>query len=181
MTSQHRPPKRTLDSLDEKEIDGTLDPSSESPPPAKKRAVENVNVVDRTSTIGDTLSTPASKPLYTSAPFKSKQGPRGAPAGKPDIDVTFLAAVASKRAEADEDEDDSDFPKIRIRKEETEQRSPQEEWAVLADFGDDSAPRGNFMVVVELEPYTSGRSKSLTSLPNHCWDRKPDFKKFRKV
>ncbi|KDR66169.1 hypothetical protein GALMADRAFT_1203829 [Galerina marginata CBS 339.88] len=172
--------KRTLDSVDDHEgaeIDRTPVPLNGSPPAAKKRAIENVNAVDRTSTLTGTTN----KPLKTMAPSKFKQRGAGAPVGRPDIDATFLEAIASKKAKAVEDEDDPEFPKIRIRKDETERRNPrpEEEWAVLADFGDESAPRGNFMVVVELEPYTSGRHKSLSSLSKPL-DRKSDFKKFRK-
>ncbi|KDR66168.1 hypothetical protein GALMADRAFT_232674 [Galerina marginata CBS 339.88] len=185
VASQQRPPKRTLDSVDEDEemeIGGILAPSNGSPPAAKKRAVENVNAVDRTNTAADVPSTSLgapNKPPSTIAPSVDKQG--GAPAGKPDTDAAFLKAIAStKKGKKTEDAFDREFNKLKISKPEMEQKDPEEEWGVLADFGDDSGLRGNFMVVVEMEPYKKDGFGQHRSLPNHSWDGKPDFKKFKK-
>jgi hypothetical protein len=61
-----------------------------------------------------------------------------------------------------------------------EQQEPEEEPAVLADFGDDTGLRGNFMVVVELEVYKKDKDLQ-NSTKNHAWDGKPNFKKFKQV
>ena len=69
---------------------------------------------------------------------------------------------------------------MKISKPELEQQEPEEEWAVLADFGDDTGLRGNFMVVVELDLYEKDKDLQNSSI-NHTWAGKPNFKKFKKV
>ena len=147
----------------------------------KKRAVENIDAVKR----GDDLRKPsstraASKPPSSAVPAnKNKQG---AAPGKPDTDAAFLKAIAStKRGKKAEDKFNREFNNLKISKPELEQQEPEEEWAVLADFGDDTGLRGNFMVVVELDVYKRDKDSEQNSAINHAWAGKSNFKKFKKV
>ena len=171
--------KRPLESVDEiSEMDVVEREASGN---AKKRAIENVNAVERS---GGPLKPPstraASKPPSTVIP--SKKDKQGAAPGKPDTDAAFLRAIAStKRGKKAEDKFDREFNNLKISKPELEQQEePEDEWAVLADFGDDTGLRGNFMVVVEMEVYKKDEDPQ-NSVINHDWAGKPNFKKFKKV
>jgi hypothetical protein len=105
-----------------------------------------------------------------------------------DKDVEFLKAVASrKRGKKTEDEFDREFNNLRISKPDVDAKREDDEaaWALLADFGDDSGLRGNFMVVVDIDVHATGgfpvsrgiRTKG--SRPE--WEGRADFKKFKKV
>ena len=113
--------------------------------------------------------------------YAVKKGGSGAAAGKPDTDNEFLKAIAStKRGKKTEDVFDREFNKLKISKPEVEKRDPEEEWAVLAEFGDDSGLRGNFMTVVEMDVFRrDGRGQAREPLRE--WDGKPNYKKFKKV
>ncbi|KAF8887023.1 hypothetical protein CPB84DRAFT_1849943 [Gymnopilus junonius] len=141
------------------------------------RAVENVNAIDRT----------------TEATQQKDKAP-GAQPGKPDTDAAFLKALAStKRGKKAEDQFDREFNKLKISKptgvddeREARREREEEEWAVLAEFGDDSGMRGNFMVVLEMEVYKKGGEgeegvmRKAVGNRNPAWDGKPNFKKFKK-
>ena len=171
-----RASKRRLESVDENsemDVEASGDTFS-----AKKRAVENVNAVERSEGPLKPPSTrAASKPPSSVIPAKKDK--QGAAPGKPDTDAAFLKAIAStKRGKKAEDKFDREFNNLKISKPELGQEEPEEEWGVLADFGDDTGLRGNFMVVVELDVYKKDKQNSVT---NHAWAGKPNFKKFKKV
>ena len=171
--------KRRLESVDEfSEMDAV---ERELAGNAKKRAVENVNAVERSEGPLKPASTrAASKPPSSAIPAKKDK--QGAAPGKPDTDAAFLKAIAStKRGKKAEDKFDREFNNLKISKPELEQQQEaEEEWAVLADFGDDTGLRGNFMVVVELDVYKKDKDPQ-NSVINHVWAGKPNFKKFKKV
>ncbi|KAG7442164.1 uncharacterized protein BT62DRAFT_936261 [Guyanagaster necrorhizus] len=148
-------------------------------PPAKKRAIDNVNAVHRlpTTTIQADDRT-RSKPPSTVQPPKSKSG---APPGKPDTDDAFLKAIAStKRGKKTEDDFDREFNKLKISKPELNKENPEDEWKVLEQFGDDNNVRGNFMVVVPMEVHGKREGKTRQNETNAEWQGKPNFKKFKK-
>lgn len=175
--------KRRLESVDEySESDATGHEASVNTFSAnKKRAVENVNSIERSDG-------PPKKPPSTRAASKPpsailvKKDKHGAAPGKPDTDAAFLKAIAStKRGKKAEDKFDREFNNLKISKPELEQQEPEEEWAVLADFGDDTGLRGNFMVVVELDVFKKDKGSQQDSALKHAWVGKPNFKKFKKV
>ena len=174
--------KRRLESVDENsEMDVVEREAPGNTFSAKKRAIENVNAVERSEGPPKPASTrAASKPPSSAIPAKKDK--QGAAPGKPDTDAAFLKAIAStKRGKKAEDKFDREFNNLKISKPELEQQpEPEEEWAVLADFGDDTGLRGNFMVVVEMDVYKKDKN-SQDSAINHVWAGKPNFKKFKKV
>lgn len=120
------------------------------------------------------------------------QSPRkkvGAEPGKHDTDVAFLKALATKKTggkKGGEDTFDREFNNLRISKPELERETKSErqedEWRMLADFGDDTNVRGNFMVVIPMdvpERDTNIRRRRNDTRPE--WEGKADFKKFRRV
>lgn len=169
--------KRDLDSVDGEEEMGHAAASSQ--PAAKKMAVENVNAVEKATAAA--VGRAPSKPPSTVKP--SKQTKTGAPAGKPDTDAAFLKAIAStKRGKKTEDAFDREFNNLKISKPDFEHEEQEKEWNVLADFGDDSGIRGNFMVVMEMEVFRKddgSRARSGQAV-NIDWEAKPNFKKYKK-
>ncbi|SJL06695.1 uncharacterized protein ARMOST_10037 [Armillaria ostoyae] len=161
-------------------VEEALAPTPETDaPPAKKRAVDNVNAVQRlpTTTIQAEDRT-RSKPPSTVQPSKSKSG---APLGKPDTDDAFLKAIAStKRGKKNEDEFDREFNKLKISKPELNKENPEDEWKVLEQFGDDDSVRGNFMMIVTMEVTGKHGGRTRQTETNVEWQGKPDFKKFKK-
>lgn len=148
-------------------------------PPAKKRAVDNVNAVQRlpTTTIQAEDRT-RSKPPSTVQLSNSKSC---APLGKPDTDDAFLKAIAStKRGKKNEDEFDREFNKLKISKPELNKENPEDEWKVLEQFGDDDHVRGNFMMIVTMEVTGKHGGRTRQTETNPEWQGKPDFKKFKK-
>ena len=112
------------------------------------------------------------------------QGSGGAAPGKPDKDEAFLKALAStKRGKKHEDEFDREFNNLRISKPDADREQQIAEWDVLADFGDDTHVRGNFMVIVEMDvPEHRANSRDASHEPERAeWRGKPDFKAFKKV
>jgi hypothetical protein len=181
--------KRRLSSEDDVEIqvaDGDRGHTTPdvAEPSTKRRAVENANaLVIPNSEETTAMVRGRSKPPSNAGPVKSKTK-AGAPPGKPDTDDAFLKAIAStKRGKKNEDEFDREFNKLKITKPELGRHEPEEEWNVLADFGNDSGLRGNFMVIVEIDPYErSACSSGVKAKSVNCeWDQKPNFKKFKKV
>ncbi len=162
-------------------VEEALAPTPETDaPPAKKRAVDNVNAVQclPTTTIQAEDRT-RSKPPSTVQPSKSKSG---APLGKPDTDDAFLKAIAStKRGKKNEDEFDREFNKLKISKPELNKENPEDEWKVLETFGDDDSVRGNFMMIVTMEVMGKHGGRTRLTETNPEWQGKPDFKKFKKV
>ena len=166
--------------------DGGGDGSASGPPVSKKRAVEGFNSVDR---VHHGTSKPPSMAGARTTTVKGKENDKqgtGALPGKPDTDPTFLKAIAStKRGKKTEDAFDREFNKLKISKPELDQQQdPEEEWGVLAEFGDDSGLRGNFMVVIEMDVYRqdgAGNDVLAQKAVNDSWDGKPNFKKFKKV
>ncbi|KAF9554237.1 hypothetical protein CPC08DRAFT_195855 [Agrocybe pediades] len=155
--------KRKLSSMEDDAMDVDEDSSATS---NKKRAVENVNAVTRTGEVPKVEKPPTTQ---------------GAPVGKPDTDKAFLKAVAStKRGKKTEDIFDREFNNLKISKPDLDRRDPEEEWKVLADFGDDSNLRGNFMVVVEMDVYKKENNIPAIRSTNIEWNGRPNFKKFKK-
>ncbi|GLB42770.1 hypothetical protein LshimejAT787_1202190 [Lyophyllum shimeji] len=166
--------KRTLDAVQEDvEMGNGENETATGASQTKKRAIENLNAVEKVPTASKPASTrAASKPPSTA---KSKGG---AETEKPDTDVNFLKAIASKKkGKRTEDDFDRDFNKLKISKPVLEREDPEEEWRVLADFGDDTNIRGNFMVIMEMQAYNRGRK---LNEPVPEWQGKPNFKKFKK-
>ncbi len=153
--------------------------SSSELPPSKKRAVENVNAVERlpTTVVQDGHMRPPPSTVKA-----SKSAKPGADPGKPDTDAAFLKAIAStKRGKKNEDEFDREFNKLKISKPDLEKDAVHEQWKVLDDFGDDTNIRGNFMVLVPLEVFKKDDRARRRAEPNQEWDGLPNFKKFKKV
>ena len=167
-----------MDSVDGEEEMGNAAASSK--PAAKKMAVENVNAVEKATAVE--VGRAPSKPPSTVKPLK--QTKTGAPAGRPDTDAAFLKAIAStKRGKKTEDAFDREFNNLKISKPDLEHEEQEKEWDVLADFGDDTGIRGNFMVVMEMEIFRKddeSRARSSQAV-NTDWEGKPNFKKFKKV
>jgi len=194
-TTATRGLKRRMESVDEDVEMQTVDhelipspPEAGGPPPAKKRALDCLNAVERTANVIATGAAftsnnkPLSKTPFTAAqPAKGKNN--GAPVGKPDTDAAFLKAIAStKRGKKTEDAFDREFNNLKISKPElVDNPDPEQEWAVLAEFGDDSGLRGNFMTVVEMDLYKKDDDPAQQRTVNHSWDGKPNFKKFKKA
>ncbi|KAF9013786.1 hypothetical protein BDZ89DRAFT_457079 [Hymenopellis radicata] len=156
----------------------SVTPSSGELPPSKKRAVENVNAVERlpTTVVQDGHMRPPPSTVKA-----SKSAKPGADPGKPDTDAAFLKAIAStKRGKKNEDEFDREFNKLKISKPNLEKDAVHEQWKVLDDFGDDANIRGNFMVVVPLDVYKKDARAKSRGEPNREWDGLPNFKKFKK-
>ncbi|EJD00470.1 uncharacterized protein FOMMEDRAFT_30502 [Fomitiporia mediterranea MF3/22] len=104
----------------------------------------------------------------------------GAAPGKHDTDAAFLQALAStKKGKRREDDFDREFNNLRISKPEVGQDAEAEDWHVLADFGDESNIRGNFMIIVEMD--VEGRRKESSAETSRAQSRGPDFKKFKKA
>lgn len=190
--SHERGTKRRLASEDDVEMQvANHDSTSDLSEPVRKRmALENVNSVTPVAQGAEQTTAPTTAPTVwtkpTSASVTAKdKATSGAPPGKPDTDVAFLKAIAStKRGKKTEDNFDREFNKLKISKPELDRRDPEEEWGVLADFGDDSGLRGNFMVIVEMDvshDKLCDASALSERLINRQWDGKPNFKKFKKV
>ena len=120
----------------------------------------------------------APQPEKQQPPIKSQK--RGALIGKPDTDSAFLKAIAStKRGKRVEDNFDREFNQLKISKPDILREEPEQQWAVLANFGDEVEVRGNFMVIVEMEvPQVNKRPYSIHQAE---WLNTPNFKKFKKV
>lgn len=133
------------------------------------------------ATLNSSIKTTLTSTRLTAPPYDRS----GAEPGKPDRDEAFLKAVAStKRGKKQEDPFDREFNNLRISKPDLQSERASEDWAVLADFGDDSGLRGNFMVVVEMEVsrrQNSRRDAIKTTGSRSDWEGRPDFKKFKKV
>lgn len=183
---QPRGTKRPIANVEDVEMD--VDESG--PSVLKKRAVENVNAIEKTrgtsskppssATVKPTSGRAGSKPPST-ATATSKPPKGGAQPGKPDQDQTFLKAIAStKKGKKTEDDFDREFNKLKISKPVLGREEPEEEWAVMAEFGDETNIRGNFMMIVEMPAYNRGARERHGELPPE-WDGKPNFKKFKKV
>lgn len=171
--NEQRGKKRALD-----DVDVDLGESHDGPSGAKKRAIANVNAVEK-------LASKTTKPdsiRAGSKPPTSKSTKPGAAPGKPDKDAAFLKAIAStKRGKKTEDAFDREFNNLKISKPDLVHEEPEKEWAILEDFGDETNVRGNFMVVVEMDvpDNVSRPRRALTEVPE--WQGKPNFKKFKKV
>lgn len=144
-------------------------------PKAKRRAVENLNAIQP---ISDGQAKPTSK-----SPSKAPSKP-GAATGKPDTDVAFLTAVAStKRGKKAEDSFDREFNKLKISKPDVLRDEQEKEWGILGDFETERDIRGNFMVVMEMDVYSSSMERNLVKdkAARLEWQAQPNFKKFKKV
>ncbi|KAG6841643.1 hypothetical protein C0991_008628 [Blastosporella zonata] len=141
--------KRGLEDIDEDvEMDNTEATAAPSLP--KKRAIESVNAVEKATGVAAARAS-SKPPSSTNKKASTSSHKAGALPGKPDQDAKFLKAIAStKKGKKVEDDFDRDFNKLKITKPALEREEPEEQWAVVADFGDDKNLRGNFMVVVEM-------------------------------
>lgn len=147
----------------------------------------------------------SSKSKAASAPRSKSVQPattEGAPR-EPDTDTAFLKALSQRRSKTSKakggevnDAFDRDFNNLRIVKPDLDGErervleKEREEWKMLAEFGDDTGVRGNFMVVVEIDvperaasarECSVGRSSGKLVGEGKAWQGKPDFKKFKKV
>lgn len=143
----------------------------------KRRAIEGINSVEA-------VTKPPSKST-TAASASPRKAARGATVDAPDKDSSFLKAAASrKRGKKKEDEFDREFNNLRISKPDLVDDAREHEYAVLADFGDDTGIRGNFMTVIEMEVFKkddgapAGRIRGAERAE---WEGRQNFKKFRKV
>ena len=176
--------RKMTEDIEMADVDAALIPfpsQSVEPPPSKKRAVENVNAVEKlpTTVVHDGEMRPPPSKIKP-----SKSAKPGAEPGQPDKDVAFLKALAStKKGKKHEDDFDREFNKLKISKPDLEdgKEDSHEQWKVLDDFEEDRDIRGNFMVVVEFNlPQRSERSRSRPEA-DPSWGGKPNFKKFKKV
>lgn len=175
VVSEQRGKKRTLDGVD-------VDTDLVQGPVAKKVAIQNANaVVKAKSTISQ--NKPVSKRATSKPPSSAGVATSDAASRKMDTDAEFLKAIAStKRGKKTEDDFDREFNKLKISKPEInreEQEEQEEQWNVLADFGDDTGLRGNFMVVVEIDIHRKDGSQRQSMTPQ--LEGRPNFKKFKKV
>jgi hypothetical protein len=164
--------KRKAADMDDRE---DIEIESQPDRTSKRRAVEDPTTTAPQATKSKTLSQSSQK---------QTRGPSGSQFGKPDTDDNFLKAIASmKKGKKNEDTFDREFNNLRISKPDLQQDDRENEWAVLADFGDESNVRGNFMVVVEMTVHKNGADQVLArrGAGRPEWDGKPDFKKFRKA
>ncbi|EFI26589.1 hypothetical protein CC1G_15803 [Coprinopsis cinerea okayama7 len=182
--------KRTLEDVNEDvEMEDATGPTS------KRQATETNRVVSGGVGVGTNLPARASSrppvsktkpPSTATVSIKSPSKNKGAAVGKPDKDEAFLKALAStKRGKKREDEFDREFNRLKISKPDLDAqngREPEEDWKVLADFGDDSGIRGNFMTICELEVFKekNGRNAKSAGEMRPEWEGKPNFKKFKR-
>ncbi|KAJ7644007.1 proline-rich protein [Roridomyces roridus] len=166
--------------------------TSDTGPAAKKRAMMG-NAVERTaagapkppSTTAKPTATTKALPATKSTTTAKKGAAAGAPTGKPDTDSAFLKAIAStKRGKKTEDDFDRDFNKLKISKSNlraADEVEARPEWELLADFGDESNLRGNFMVIHEIEVFKVYGGAERRRAGDPKWEGKPDFKKFKRT
>ncbi|KAF9005239.1 hypothetical protein BDQ17DRAFT_1240635 [Cyathus striatus] len=171
--------KRTLDCAEDEdmEVDEAESAGLDTDQPAsKKRAVEAVNAVERAAMSEPLLPIP----LTSSKPACSAVPSTGAAPGKPDKDAAFLKAIAStKRGKKSEDNFDREFNNLKISKPDLDREERENEWNILADFGDDSGIRGNFMTIVEMPLFRENRNRRNDQSNAPQWAGKPNFKKFK--
>lgn len=164
--------KRKADNLDADE--GT----SPCPMRPTKRVHAAPSVEEAAATETATLESSNESAQASRNNFKQRRA--GAPTGNPDTDAAFLKALAStKRGKRTEDNFDREFNQLKISKPEIEREDAQDQYALLAEFGDDANIRGNFMVVVELDVLQ--QNKRTHSSYAGQWKGKPNFKRFKKV
>lgn len=153
-----------------------------------------------TSRIGPLSQASTSRPPDSiqsqSARTKSKEAGKAREAGAaPDTDQRFLEALATKRrGKKGEDLFDKEFNQLKLTKpdlqqqqthKQQQQQQVEDEWNVmdkLLDEMDLQDPRGNFMLIQEMEVYR--RPASVDASANQADSGKwagPNFKKFRKV
>ncbi|KAF8882254.1 hypothetical protein BD779DRAFT_1543640 [Infundibulicybe gibba] len=126
------------------------DPEVGSSTTFKKRAIEDVNNVEKVN--APPTNTRASRPPDSDKVTKPTKS--GAPPGNPDKDPAFLKALAStKRGKKAESEFDREFNNLKISKPDLGREIQENEWAVLDDFSRETNIRGNFMVVMELDVF----------------------------
>jgi hypothetical protein len=189
MADAHESPKKRA-------IENTnaVEPSEDAPtqPPTSKAPTSKAPPSKSALPQSAAFKTPASKPPTSKAPLSpvkasapsSPAKNRGAEPGKPDTDAAFLKAIASTRkGKRTEDDFDRDFNKLRISRpgtapEEPAEAEPEDQWAILHDFGDGNGLSGNFMTIVEMPVF---RKEKPQPVYNPAWDGKPNFKKFKKV
>lgn len=183
--------KRKAVILDEDETEGIDDesagPTGRGLTAAKRRAVENVNSVERvdgaaiiTGIGGRGVSKPPSI-VRDQKPTKP-----GAVAGKPDTDAAFLKAIASTRpGKKTEDAFDREFNQLMITKPDLRREEEEKGWALLGEFGDETGVRGNFMTIMEMDVFKKdgepGSRQRRAWEGNPEWQGKVNFKKFKKV
>ncbi|KAF5331812.1 hypothetical protein D9611_008906 [Ephemerocybe angulata] len=162
-----------------------------SRPPAKRRATEVDQVEKSVPPQRGTSKAPTLAPEASTSASKDKEkgksktkGKTGAEEKKPDKDSAFLKALAStKRGKKKEDNFDREFNDLKISKPVLDEGpEPEEEWAVLAEFGDDTGLRGNFMTILEMPVFKerNGNAGRERENANPEWQGKPNFKKFKK-
>ena len=154
---------------------------------SKRRALENVNAVVPNSQAPPS-SAPNSKnaqaiPTKSTKPSSSSTQKKNTEAAKMDIDENFLKAVNStKRGKKMEDAFDREFNNLKISRPELEKDEKEQEWALLADFGNESV-RGNFMVIltIDVDRDRESRRNARVRSGNVEWAGRSDFKKFKKA
>ncbi|KAG6833175.1 hypothetical protein H0H87_010563 [Tephrocybe sp. NHM501043] len=172
--------KRGLEDINEDvEMGYAVSQAVTAPSLPKKRAIESVNAVEKGISNAATSTAHVSSKPPSSTPKKPPASQKGGAApGKPDQDTTFLKAIAStKKGKKAEDDFDRDFNKLKITKPALEREDPEQQWALVADFGGDKNIRGNFMVVVEMPVYRRDRTDDDDM---QRWDGQENHKKFKK-
>ncbi|KAG6917214.1 hypothetical protein DXG01_003419 [Tephrocybe rancida] len=170
--------KRSHDIDEDVDMGDSQNQPAAGPSLVKKRAIESINAVQQAPVAAGPSDPRASSKPPSSAQIKTHKA--GALPGKPDQDAKFLKAIAStKKGKKTEDDFDRDFNKLKITKPALEREEPEEQWALVADFGDDTNVRGNFMVVVEMPAYNRGRKGQVDEIREE-WQGKTNYKKFRK-
>ena len=156
--------------------------------PTKRRALEDSGKSNTNQTEGPVQTQKEAASIGESQHAHATQRKRaigtGAAIGKPDQDKEFLKALASKKkGKKNEDAFDREFNNLRISKPDINQQSSraQEDYEILADFGDDGDLRGNFMVVMELEVPEKERRGIRRGDERMDWEGREDFKKFKRV
>ncbi|RXW19181.1 hypothetical protein EST38_g6664 [Candolleomyces aberdarensis] len=196
--------KRRLEEVVGDDDDAEIVEASAEGPAKKKRTTTMPPPSSTRSVAGAPAGTPAAGPSSSNAraaskppsmapqpfasPSKSKPKAKGADPGKPDKDTAFLKAIAStKRGKKNEDEFDREFNKLKISKPDLNSNDagePEKEWAVLAEFGDDTGLRGNFMTILEMEVFKertdNGQRAGTSTQGKPDWQGKPNFKKFKR-
>ncbi|KAF7789787.1 hypothetical protein EIP86_000733 [Pleurotus ostreatoroseus] len=178
-----------LESLKRKKPEDVVSQGSEvADKGTKKRAIENVNSVELSSSLPprrQASTKPSSKPASQTR-TKSRaqsQALEGVESNEPDRDEKFLLAVASrKRGKKHEDEYDREFNSLKIAKPTLPE--PEDDWSILDELGDDRDLRGNFMVIVDIDVFKKGETPLdpyRVSGSRADWEGRPNFKKFRQA
>lgn len=184
--------KRKLPSIEEMEEDSQdVEMRESQSDPRKKRAVEGANAIEPLQGLREENnaepSNSKSDPNPPSSDVKTKA--KGAEPGKPDVDISFLKAVATlKRGKRTEDDFDREFNQLRISRPKMAVERSKENQAPWAwegldndNFERDIGIRGNFMQIVEIDVWRDQQPAQRYRGDRIDWEGRQNFKKFKKV